>query len=414
MTGGGLKSPPTRTSVTGQRRAPSSSSSTTPKAKAMVGGSSLRLAIKKSLEDTQNHQPTLPKDVTSMPAATTKLVGATSGRSSAGATGPLNNVVDFTPKKAKGAIALIEKSRSSSQITTPVPQKANGCKPASHTNSSNVSKMMASSSSPMFYVGITLERLETSSSWGLVFTKQNGAKHALILRVVHPQNNGVRVKWCQITTSVPNPAVVYRASTPITPLDKYESEITNKFPPPCDEKGLRDGGLLVPYLNPGDAIISIDGISIASAFPTLEELASFIRQNCQRKMTIVALRHETVWKAALDQIITQPEGSVDSQTISKAAREAWNRVFVSCSGNQKGVKRKAMSSNSTAAAQQPMPIYTNSMFRDESGKPIPYCDNYDFDPDDGERIHNVSLFMFLCFVVCQDMINETNSSPSSY
>ena len=189
-----------------------------------------------------------------------------------------------------------------------------------------------------------------------IFTKQK-SNHALILRVAHPQNNGVRVKWCQITTSVPNPAVVYRASTPITPLDKFESEITKKFPPPCDEKGLRDGGLLVPYLNPGDAIISIDGISIASAFPTLEELASFIRQNCQRKMTIVALRHETVWKAALDQIITQPEGSVDSQTISKAAREAWNRVFVSCSGNQKGVKRKVMSSNSTAA-QQPMPIYT--------------------------------------------------------
>jgi hypothetical protein len=372
----------------------------------MVGGSSLRLAIKKSLEDTQNHQPTLPSDVTSMPAATTKLVGAASGRSSAGATGPLSNVV-----KAKGGIALIEKSRSSSQITTPVPQKANGCEPASHTNPSNASKI-AASSSPMLYVGITLERLETSSSWGLVFTKQK-SNHALILRVVHPQNNGVRVKWCQITTSVPNPAVVYRASTPITPLDKFESEITKKFPPPCDEKGLRDGGLLVPYLNPGDAIISIDGISIASSFPTLEELASFIRQNCQRKMTIVALRHETVWKAALDQIISQPEGSVDSQTISKAAREAWNRVFVSCSGNQKGVKRKAMSSNSTAA-QQPMPIYTNSMFRDESGKPIPYCDNYDFDPDDGERIHNVSLFMFLCFVVCQDMINEINSSPSSY
>jgi len=252
---------------------------------------------------------------------------------------------------------------------------------------------------PQVYVGIVLERPETVTSWGLVFTKDK-RNHALIIRVIQPSTvGGPTVKWCQITSSAPRNSVVYRTrTTGVMPLVEYEPFLTQNFPPltSCEETRLRDSGLLKPYVAPGDAIISVNGIPV-SAFESIGQFASFIRLNCQRKMMLVAKRHGHVWKAAMKQTLAprpdcpshqQKEGGGKggdqklTDGVSKAVRDAWREVMYS--GNH-SVKRK-LTAPSPTVKKQPK-IYTNSMFRDKSGKPLPYCDNQDFDPDEGRRIH---------------------------
>eukprot|EP00578_Thalassiosira_sp_NH16_P000574 CAMPEP_0181134502 /NCGR_PEP_ID=MMETSP1071-20121207/32122_1 /TAXON_ID=35127 /ORGANISM="Thalassiosira sp., Strain NH16" /LENGTH=998 /DNA_ID=CAMNT_0023221025 /DNA_START=101 /DNA_END=3097 /DNA_ORIENTATION=+ len=253
-------------------------------------------------------------------------------------------------------------------------------------------------SGPVLYVGITLERPETLNSWGLVFTKQR-ANHAMIVRVVSPKKGAGRpsVKWCQITKSAPNPSHVFRKmATSITPLDQYELSIAQNFPPPCGENCSLDAGLLVPYLTPGDAIISINGLPVSS-FPNTGKFASYIRQNCQRKMVIVAMRHESVRKAALVQmarpimIKNQQNGQgglldVNAMTdrVSKAVGEAWKAVLNLGGDIHHQAKRKMMT-QCTSVKRQKI-AHVNNAFRGKDGKPIPYCDNDDPDHYDGKRI----------------------------
>ena len=265
---------------------------------------------------------------------------------------------------------------------------------------------------PILYVGITMERTEAVKSWGLVFTKEKSG-HAHIVRVVGPPNSEAErptVKWCQITRIPPSSTTVYRTSTTssYTP-HQFESHIQKHFPPQCTEKRWQDTGLLKPQLNPGDAIISINGLPV-SAFPNTSSFANYIRANCQRKMVMVAIRHERVWAAALEQILapppppppqpiavlgkTQPmmaQGPPVNNTqamtdrISKAVGQEWKMILVPSSQYQ-GAKRKAPSH--PAAMKRPKIVYTNNLFKDANGNPIQYCDNNDEDdPDEGKRIH---------------------------
>ena len=271
-------------------------------------------------------------------------------------------------------------------------------------------KITSSASIPptatMLYVGITLERPETVNFWGLVFTKEKSS-HAQINRVTPPTAEGPKVAWSRISQVAPSPALVYRtATTPVTPLDQYESNLAQHFPESCDDIRLRDTGLLVPYVLPGDAIISVNGIPL-SAFKTTTQFATYIREQCQRKMILVALRHENVFKAAQKVIETVPKAvggdtgqdiqstmgqNVGTQEmtalIATVVKNAWKQISEGSTNNHQKAKRK--SSHSTIYAKRPKIAYTNCAFQDGNGNPILYCDNDDSDeeedPDEGKRI----------------------------
>jgi len=256
---------------------------------------------------------------------------------------------------------------------------------------------------PMTFVGITLERPETAHTWGLIFVKEKGG-HALIVRVIPPKSEGPVVKWCQITNSAPNPSVVYRTTMTFNmTLEQYEAFIVQNFPPPLDSNKIRQGNPLVtPYLMPGDAILSVNGIPV-SAFDA-GQLALFIRNHCQKRMIILAMRHEEVMmKAAqipiLPPSVIQHQQPPDSKAVtdqsSAVIRDAWRCLLALRGAAQQQQKQnhqvKRKSSQSRAkVVKRPKLEYCNVAFQNEDGKPIPYCDNDDSDPDDGKRIHGVS------------------------
>ncbi|KAL9191152.1 hypothetical protein ACHAXT_000858 [Thalassiosira profunda] len=237
--------------------------------------------------------------------------------------------------------------------------------------------------SPMLYLGIALERPETVDSWGLVFSKEKTSS-ALVVRVNTPNEGeaGPRANWSRITQSGPNPALICRTAATSMPPEEYEACLVKQFPPTCKDQRVQGAGILEPRLSPGDAIISINGISVSS-FPTMEAFAAYIRQNCQRKVVFVAMRHEYVWAAACAQQVSQSEmGSSTNTTdrVATAVRAAW-RVLASAGRSH---KRKAPS-----AAKRPKVVYTNAMFKDEHGKPIPYCDTDDhYDTHEEGRLRN--------------------------
>lgn len=252
--------------------------------------------------------------------------------------------------------------------------------------------LSAASPASITFVGIILERPETVNSWGLIFVKDKGG-HALIVRVIPPTTDGPTVKWCQTTTTVPNPSTVYRSkTTPAMTLEQYEYYTVRNFPsPPEGGETRHDNPLFVPYLMPGDAILSVNGIP-ASALD-IGQLASYIRGHCQRKILLVVMRHEIVLKAAQTQIL-QAATNPSSANI----RAAWRGILASGDdvrqqqNNQ--IKRKPSQLSSTDA-KRPKIEYHNVAFQNEDGTPILYCDNYDLDPDDGNRIHGVSCFIVL-------------------
>jgi len=255
--------------------------------------------------------------------------------------------------------------------------------------------------SKMLYVGITLEKSKAVPSWGIVFTKEK-TNHAQINRVTVPtmENGGPTIKWCRVTQTAPHPALVYRAMTaPIIPLDQYETNMENYFPSACDKSSVTDVNILSSYLLPGDAIIAINGISVSS-FSNTPQFAAYIRANCQRKMCILALRHEYVKKTHNDVItrvqahnlkaqnIAQPISIEDETTrISIAVKCAWIKVT---GGPSSAVVKRKSTSSMNSNVKKVRIVYTNDAFQDEKGNPIVYCDNSDseneYDPDDGRRI----------------------------
>ena len=356
-----------------------------------------------------------------------KLPSATTAKQNASAMGALTTATTHShnSSRVEGAIhttlsSTNESSRaivsSSSTVATSKFAGQKDIQPSNSRNLTSVSKQLnynssattqinprnisASASIPpkatMLYVGITLERPETVKYWGLVFTKEKSS-HAQINRVTPPTTEGPKVTWNRISQLAPSPALVYRTvTTPVTPLDQYESNLSQRFPESCDDIRLRETGLLVPYVLPGDAIISVNGIPL-SAFKTTTQFAAYIRDQCQRKMILVALRHENVFKAAqkmigggTGQVIqsTKEQNSTQEMTsrIATVVKNAWKQVSEGSTNHQKA-KRK--SSHSTIYAKRPRISYTNSAFRDGNGNPILYCDNNDSDeedPDEGKRM----------------------------
>ena len=246
---------------------------------------------------------------------------------------------------------------------------------------------------PITFVGISLEKSEIVNSWGLIFIKDKGG-HALIVRVIPPNMNGPVVTWCQSTTAVPNPSLVYRSNARSSmTLEQYESFTVCNFPTNEGNKEQHKNCLAVPYLMPGDAILSVNGIPV-SALDT-GQLASYIRGHCRRKIIMVVMRHESVMNAAQ---ISTPPSTIQDQRLDKKAvtnhetiKEAWGWILSSRGvGKQQNhqVKRKTTQPNSTNLKRPK--IVCDVAFQNEDGKPIPYGDNDDWDPDDGNRIDGVS------------------------
>ena len=183
----------------------------------------------------------------------------------------------------------------------------------------------------------------------------------------------------------------------------------------------KNGGvsLTAPCVQPGDAILSINGIP-ASYFQSTQLLANYIRQHCQQKMTIVIMRHDAVWKttraamvreeqhnveAAL-MVSTAGEGKVTQQHnpnyVANTIKKSWiliNNNYKSNSqkSNVQSLRKVTKASSPSAKKKRKITAVQfdefdnrqlyNPMFKDEHGNPILYCDNDDFELDDGKRIH---------------------------
>ena len=253
----------------------------------------------------------------------------------------------------------------------------------------------------MLYVGITLERPEQVKTWGIIFQKEK-TNPVQINRIIPPTKEGPKASWCRISEFAPNPALVYRvnnmASQPGITLDQYEANIVQHFPPSSCFSGSTNTDLFLPYLLPGDAIISINGIAVA-AFTNAGQIASFIRENCQRKMMLVCLRHELVFNTAKREIASPPPiKNIQNETvrtqelttrISIAIKNMWRIVTGGNGGitNQQQVVKRKAPLHLSIANKRPKIAYSNNMFQDENGKPILYCDNdEEEDPDEGKRI----------------------------
>ena len=230
---------------------------------------------------------------------------------------------------------------------------------------------------PLMYVALSLERSEDVKSWGFVFSKEN-CSFAHILRVSPPatESDGPKVNWCRITTQRPSPTSVYRqrisASGGPVPLPDFESVMRAGISPSM-------GTSVVPqlmqaeYLLPGDALISLDGFPM-NQFNSTQKLAAYIRQHNTRRMLIVVIRHEAVWRSAVSQ------NALPSTNPGDVIKASWQKVL--------GNSNKRKSTSHEPAAKRPKVEYRNSMFKDENGVAILYCDNNndEIDPDEGKHI----------------------------
>lgn len=350
-------------------------------------------------------------------------------------------------------------------------------------SSSNPSQMGKMSSSSILYVGILMERPQSfqisnnssssSFSWGLSITKEN-TKYAMVVGIHSPNttSNGPTIKWCQITNRVPSPSIVFSASKPSVQTEDFEKCLMKKFPASVasysnssviissDDAAFQSTpaiattasnqritcspSLTSPTLQPGDAIISVNGLP-ASTFPSVSDMASFIRKKCKDKLQIVAMREEKVWKAAWNEIVSirsrgSGKQSIDQRSrVSQVVGAAWQTIFVvRTTSNSKIINKignipsSVRPSAPKLLSPKPIPndantykikrrkepkhpnglqksrkklkfdgdatnfhlhflladtrIFLNQKFTDDNGNPIPYCDNSEFDINEGTRI----------------------------
>lgn len=290
----------------------------------------------------------------------------------------------------------------------------------------DVEELVAKKQPPLLYVGIILKRPEgcnpsTPFSWGFSMIKEK-----LCVHVVGINSTGQRpaTKFCRVTNQIPSSSIMYNSSALQRNAEEYEASFMRCFPPSWKESFCSAPSLSARCLQLGDAIVSINGVSV-STLESTAKVASFIRQCCQETLIIVALRHDVVWRAGWKEITTKLKlfspitqaRSADSKhqqqklqqkmkdniaaeqkrRVAKAIKEAWVRVQNQRDSHQ--VKRKIdvqMPSSSKRYKFDSLMLHTlynsadtrqltNDAFRDRRGYPILYSDNDDFDPDDGRR-----------------------------
>ena len=279
--------------------------------------------------------------------------------------------------------------------------------------------------SQMLYVGIIMERPANHNpanpfSWGFSMIKEKCHVHIVgVNRVAHEPV----IKFSRVTNQSPSCSIVYDISQLQRNSESYQSHFMKSFPPSWQISTGSSQSLDAPCLQLGDAILSINGVSVTTMGST-STVATFVRQHCQQKLIIVALRHESVWKAGWQEMtkkikifpsITQAKNTelklqqmqLQNQMrekfaqeqrgrVAKAIKLAWARVQSQRDSQQAKRKIKVQQMPSERAKFDTYTFdrlyeladtrqLTNGAFRDCEGKPIPYCDNNDFNPDDGRR-----------------------------
>ena len=225
------------------------------------------------------------------------------------------------------------------------------------------------------------------------------------------KNRGPTIKFCAISNRPPDPSVVYNISR----NGDYHSHFIRCYPPSINQSS-DEMPFLSPRLQLGDAVLSINGLSISS-FPTTASIADFIRNRCGSRLIIVALRHPAVWKAGNDaskhdlfpavnqtsstetedhQMSMQSKAKEERDVISRAIKDKWAKIQKLNYSRQ--TKRKIdtfvptkngvtfdpwMFDRSYALADRRLLI--NPAFGDDKN-PVFYADNDEFDPDDGRRL----------------------------
>ena len=283
---------------------------------------------------------------------------------------------------------------------------------------------------PLLYVGIILHRpnqdLSTPFSWGLSMVKERS--HVHIVGITPSTENGATIDFCRVSKEAPNPSIVYNISPELRKNgEDYESSLRRLFPPSWKTTLSHSPSILAPSLQLGDAILSINGVSVSS-FDSIASVANYIRISCREKLLIVALRHHAVWKAGFNEMsrkmkvlstVTQAKTIEQKQQqqhlqqmmkanaakekkerVSRVIREEWSRI--QRQSYPKTAKRKLDYSEQNMGSKRlklnPLVFHqlyamsdtrqlTNPAFKDSNGNPIAYSDNNDFHPDDGRRLH---------------------------
>ena len=318
-----------------------------------------------------------------------------------------------------------------SSLVLPPPQKEQLHQQQQHALSSSASQ------GPFSYMGILLERDPLiQKSWGLVFVK-NQNSHALIVGINQKNHHQSMMTWCESTRQIPHPSLVYHQyNNGSSNNDEYEQFLRQNFPAsaafstnPNNDGNIgtnSDPSTLFSSLciQPGDAILSINGIPISS-FTSTQLLANYIRQYCQKKMILFIMRHEFVWNATRmameaaerEQIETTtaaageastatatavPPPQQNKESVSNTIRSSWLRVlhnYNHTNNSSNNVALPTIRSLPSPPKKKRKKIVnqedflldnrqlTNPMFKDGNGNPILYCDNDEFEPDDGKRIH---------------------------
>ena len=223
------------------------------------------------------------------------------------------------------------------------------------------------------------------------------------------------MSFCAISNRPPDPSVVYNLSG----RGDYHSHFLQWYPPSSMDVSLNETSFLSPRLQLGDAVLSINGVSISS-FSTTAAIADFIRNRCGSRLILVALRHFTVWKAGEEashrelfpavnptkngvetteyQMLLQSKAKEKRDEISRAIKEGWAKIQKLNYSQSRPTKRKIhhvptkngrkgfdpwMFDRMYALADKR--LLMNPAFGDEKN-PVFYSDNDEFDPDDGRRL----------------------------
>jgi hypothetical protein len=300
---------------------------------------------------------------------------------------------------------------------------------------------------PFSYMGILLERDPfIQKSWGIVFVK-NQNSHALIVGINPENHHQSMMTWCQSTRQIPHPSLVYHQhNNGSNNNDEYEQFLRQNFPAPAASSTIpNNNGNIIGTdsdtstlfsslcIQPGDAILSINGIPISS-FTSTQLLANYIRQYCQKKMILFIMRHEFVWNATRMAMVAAereqsetttpaaaagetrasattstaaatvvPPPQQNKESVSNTIRSSWLRVLNNYNHTNNSNSNVALLPTIRSLPSPPKKKrkklvnqedflldnrqLTNPMFKDEHGNPILYCDNDEFEPDDGKRIH---------------------------
>ena len=276
------------------------------------------------------------------------------------------------------------------------------------------------------YVVMHLKRETLDQPWGITFSRLDGR---LILGKVNHESSKPRIEWCHAVS-----ARDYCLDPPtvLSPMLKGPAEsYTHNLR--LYTSGMATPSLIDQQLCPGDLLASVDGWDPLN-FPDLMSFTNYMRK--AKATTLVLLRDREAATAALIKWELAPHEMPKDMPllVAHAASVSWQRILCpypdgnslhtdgttvirqvtpdvhNCNddtgttlfGNPRVlfgeppppcftsghmVNSADMISNPKAAPSLP-PEWRNSWFKTETGTLLPFEDNWEFSPEDGERAHH--------------------------